>query len=314
MKLISFVIPVYRNQGSLKLTYDKILAVWKDRLTAYGYEFIFVDDGSDDESLAELLKLREHDECVKIISFSRNFGQVAAVIAGFRVALGDCVVNMSADLQDPAEKITEMIAEYEKGNDVVICHRIEREDGFAVSAASKLFYTLMSRYYRDMPTGGFDFVALSRRAVVALNRLDERNRFFQGDLLWLGFHVKFIPYKREKRTVGKSQWTFAKKLKYLIDGFLNTSYIPIRFISLIGVLTSLLGFIYAVVIVIGRFFNQTPFPGWAPIMILLLMIGGLIMIMLGIIGEYVWRIYDETRHRPVYIVKHKYGLPVQENE
>jgi polyisoprenyl-phosphate glycosyltransferase len=140
-----------------------------------------------------------------------------------------------------------------------------------------------------------------------LNKFEEKNRFFQGDILWLGFGTKFLPYHRQKRTIGKSQWTISKKVKYFIDGVLNTSYVPIRMMSLLGMTTSLIGFIYALLITYGRLFlKSSPFQGWAPIMVLILIIGGLIMLMLGIIGEYIWRIYDEVRKRPNYIVKFKY--------
>jgi dolichol-phosphate mannosyltransferase len=158
----------------------------------------------------------------------------------------------------------------------------------------------------NMPKGGFDFMLLDQKAVAVLNQLDERNRFFQGDVLWLGFSTAFVPYKRNKRTIGKSQWTLTKKLKYFIDGLLNTSYVPIRLMSLLGILFSLIGFGYALVIAYNRLMHNTPFNGWAPIMILILIIGGLIMLMLGIIGEYVWRTYDETRKRPLYIIKDKF--------
>ena len=157
-----------------------------------------------------------------------------------------------------------------------------------------------------MPKGGFDFMLIDKKALYSLNQIDERNRFFQGDVLWLGFNTVFIPYTRLKRRVGKSQWTLSKKMKYFIDGLLNTSYAPIRIMSFLGIIFSFFGFIYAVVIAYNRIINNTPFNGWAPIMIIILIIGGLIMLMLGIIGEYVWRTYDETRKRPLYIIKDKF--------
>lgn len=304
--LISFVIPVYRNQGSLQLTYEGITSIFSTELKKFQYEFIFVDDGSDDGSLNELLQLRKTDERVKILSFSRNFGQVAAVIAGFKEAHGDWVVTLSADLQDSPELLVEMAASWQAGNDIVVCYRQEREDSFVARATSKIFYGLIARSLPNMPTGGFDYVGVSRAAVNELNKLDERNRFFQGDLLWLGYRTAFLPYKRKVRTIGKSQWNLKKKLKYFIDGLLNTSYLPIRYMSLLGIVTALLGFLYTIIIIVGYFFQATPFPGWAPIMVVLLMIGGMIMFMLGIIGEYIWRIYDEARHRAIYIVKERF--------
>ncbi|CAM3382437.1 Glycosyltransferase 2-like domain-containing protein [Flavobacterium longum] len=302
---ISFVIPVFRNEGSIIPTYE-VLCSLLTKLSA-DYEFVFVNDGSDDGSMAQLLSLHENDTKVKVLSFSRNFGQVAAVIAGLKEVTGDAVVVMSADLQEPIALIEDMVAKWQAGNDIVICHRIDREDGFIANNTSRIFYKMMQYANPTMPKGGFDFVLIGRKPLEALNQLDERNRFFQGDILWLGFSTVFIPYSRLKRTIGKSQWTLSKKLKYFIDGLLNTSYIPIRLISLLGMCFSVIGFLYALVIVYNRIINNTPFVGWAPIMITLLIIGGLIMLMLGIIGEYVWRTYDETRKRPLYIIKDKFS-------
>jgi glycosyltransferase involved in cell wall biosynthesis len=283
------------------------------RVIAVDYEFVFINDGSDDNSLQELISLYESDSKVKIINFSRNFGQVSAIVAGYKEVVGDVVVNMSADLQEPVSLIEEMINKWKAGNEIVICHRIDREDSFIANNASKVFYKLMKYVNPKMPKGGFDFILMDKKVIDGLNQIDERNRFLQGDILWMGFNVAFIPYNRLKRTIGKSQWTLSKKLKYFIDGLLNTSYIPIRMMSLLGIIISFLGFIYAVVIAYNRFINNTPFDGWAPIMILILIIGGLIMLMLGIIGEYVWRTYDETRKRPLYIIKDKFAKDEKNN-
>lgn len=306
---ISFVIPVFRNAGSILPTHEKLLALLTP--LQLEHEFIFVNDGSDDNSIEELMELHKKNSGVKVISFSRNFGQVAAIIAGLKEVSGDAVVIMSADLQEPIALIGEMISKWEAGNEIVIGHRMDREDGFIANKASTIFYKLMRHVNPKMPKGGFDFMLIDKKALQALNQIDERNRFFQGDILWLGFNTAFIPYTRLKRTIGKSQWTLAKKLKYFIDGLLNTSYIPIRLMSLLGICLSFFGFLYAIIIAYNRFIHNTPFTGWAPIMILILIIGGLIMLMLGIIGEYVWRTYDETRKRPLYIIKDKF---IKENE
>jgi len=304
MTLISFVIPVYRNAGSLKLTYQKITAMVKK--LNIDYEFVFVNDGSDDNSLNELKELHNQDKKVTVISFSRNFGQVAAVIAGLRKIKGDAVINMSADLQDPVELIENMISNWQHGNEIVICHRIDREDSFIANVASGVFYRLMKITNPKMPKGGFDYLLLDKKAVNTINKLDERNRFFQGDVLWLGFRISMIPYKRQKREIGKSQWSLSKKFKYFIDGLLNTSYMPIRFMSLLGMFTAAAGFLYAISITYSWYIHKIPFNGWAPIMVLLLIIGGLIMLMLGIIGEYLWRTYDESRKRPLYIIDEEF--------
>jgi dolichol-phosphate mannosyltransferase len=307
--LISFILPVFRNEGSIRITCSKIEELFHYKLQTFDFEIVLVNDGSDDGSWAEILEITSVNERIKALSFSRNFGQVAAMIAGARYAKGNAAVFMSADLQDPVELIEEMIQEWQnQKSEIVICYRTDREDSISSKLTSAIFYRFMKIANPKMPEGGFDYVLLDRKPLDVFTEIDERNRFFQGDILWMGFNIKFIPYKRLKRTIGKSQWNFSKKLKYFIDGSLNTSYIPIRFMSMIGMATAIIGFIYAFVVAYTRFINKVPFKGYAPIVILLLIIGGLIMIMLGIIGEYLWRVYDETRKRPIYIIKEKLGM------
>jgi polyisoprenyl-phosphate glycosyltransferase len=303
---ISFVIPVYRNEKAVTLTYEKIRGALASDLAGYRYEFVFVDDGSDDGSLAELLKIREQDANVRIVSFTRNFGQMAAILAGLQEAKGDLVLHLSADLQDPVELIPRMVRDYEAGSELVIGHRAEREDKWTSQVTSRIFYRIIRMSFPQMPAGGFDYVLMARRVVDTFNSFEVRNRFFQGDLLWMGYKTTFIPYTRAKRTIGRSQYTFAKRLKNSLDAILDSSYLPIRFISVVGASTALVGFLYALNIAYTRFRHGTPFTGWAPIMILILVIGGLLMLMLGIIGEYVWRIYDEVKRKPNFVVRRVY--------
>lgn len=301
--VVTFVIPVYRNRGTIRTTYERVVAMLRESFPGLGYQFVLVDDGSDDGSLDEILEVRRGDPAVEAVALSRNFGQVAATVAGLRHARGDAAVVLSADLQDPVALIADMIREWRAGTQVVVCYRVAREDSPAAVLASKVFYGLVRLSNPAMPSGGFDFVLLDRRPYRVLAALRDRNRFFQGDVLWLGFPTKLIPYERARRTVGRSQWTLSKKLKYFIDGLLNTSYLPIRFMSLIGILTSLSGFLYALVVVYVRLTNRQPYIGYAPVMIVLLCTSGVVMTMLGVIGEYLWRIYDETRARPIYLVR-----------
>ena len=303
MKRLSFVIPVYRNERAVSMTYEHIRQVCASGLTNYAYEIVFVDDGSDDGSLQELLAIRSRDPNVRVVSFTRNFGQMAAILAGLKQATGDVIVQLSADLQDPVSLVPQMIAEYERGAEVVVCHREHREDALSSRMTSRALYAILRLSLPQIPAGGFDYILLDRTVVDAFNAVDVRNRFFQGDILWFGYKTTFIPYTRAKRAVGRSQYTFAKRLKNSLDAILDSSYLPIRFISLVGVLTALVGFLYAIDIVYGRLRHDIPFTGWAPIMILILVIGGLLMLMLGIIGEYVWRIYDEVRGKPNYVVR-----------
>jgi len=303
MKRISFVVPVYRNERAVTMTYQQICRVCESDLTGYAYEIVFIDDGSDDASLEELLAIRAKDPKVRVISFTRNFGQMAAILAGFKQATGDVVVQLSADLQDPIALVPRMIGEYERGSEVVVCHREHREDKLSARLTSRALYSILRLSLPQIPAGGFDYILLDRKVVDAFNAVEVRNRFFQGDILWFGYKTTFIPYTRAKREIGRSQYTFAKRLKNSLDAILDSSYLPIRFISLVGVLTACAGFVYAADIVYARLTYDIPYTGWAPIMVLILVIGGLIMLMLGIIGEYVWRIYDEVRGKPNYVVR-----------
>ena len=303
MKRISFVIPVFRNERAVTLTYRQIRDVLAADLAHYAYEIVFVDDGSDDGSLAELLAIKAGDANVRVVSFTRNFGQMAAILAGFKQASGDLIIQLSADLQDPIALVPQMVREYERGSEVVACHREHRKDAVSRRLTSRALYAVLRLSFPEIPAGGFDYILLDRKVVDAFNAVEVRNRFFQGDILWFGYKTTFIPYTRLNREIVRSQYTFGKRLNNSLDAILDSSYLPIRFISLVGVVTAFIGFLYAVDIVYGRLRHDIPFTGWAPIMILILVIGGVLMLMLGIIGEYVWRIYDEVRGKPNYVVR-----------
>lgn len=313
---LSFVVPVYRNRESLRITYTKLASVAAQAGPNWTPEYVFVDDGSDDGSLEELLALASEDEQVHVLRFSRNFGQVPALVAGYRHASGDVVVSLSADLQDPPELILQLLQRWREGAQLVIAMRSTRDDGVLASMTSRVFYQLMNWANPRMPTGGFDFVMLDRKVVDAYNRFSEHNRFFQGDLLWLGFSVQFVPYTRLRREHGKSQWTLSKKVKYFIDGLLNTSYLPIRLMSVAGLVTATLGFLYAIVVFFAYLYGKTPFSGYTPLMIVLLILGGTILLSLGVIGEYLWRVFDEVRNRPLYVIERQWagGQPLPTDE
>lgn len=306
----SIIVPVYFNQGGIRKTYSQITEVLKCNGDIHEYEIIFIDDGSEDMSLREILEIKaEHPtESIKVIKFTKNFGQIAAIRAGYELSTGDAVINISADLQDPPTLIDRMIQIYlEKEFEIVVCMREEREEGYFRRKTSFLFYKAMKFLsFKNMPVGGFDFVLISDKVKKLLLANNESNPFWQGQILSLGFKTKFIPYKRLKREVGISRWTFSKKLKYLIDGVLNYSYLPVRFMSLLGLIVSFFGFLYAVYIVIARIYGNVPFTGWAPIMILVLVLSGFQMLMLGVIGEYLWRTLDQVRNRLPYVIEKIY--------
>ena len=304
---ISIIIPVYFNEGSIKLTYkilkEKILV----KLPDFKFEIIFIDDGSRDNSYNEMCELKEHDDNVKLIQFTRNFGQVSAFYAGYEFSKGKGILNLAADLQEPPELIISIIDSYIKKEAMIIAgKRIERDESFYRIKTSQFFYYFMRKLsFSNMPNGGFDIVLLDQKVKDFILDSKESNPFWQGQILWSGYSVKFIPYNRQKREIGKSKWTFTKKMKYLLDGILNYSYTPLRFFSIVGIISFMLGIIYSIVIIISYFIGNSPFKGWAPIMIVILLFSGLQLMMTGLIGEYLWRAFEQTKNRPKYIINEK---------
>lgn len=305
-KLISVVIPVFQNRETLAETCAQVLFVREENFPHLELEIIFVDDGSKDGSWDELLRVQsENQKYVNLVKLSRNFGQVSAILAGYEAARGEAVITLSADLQDPVRIMAQMISHWEKGQEIVIAHRESREDGVMATLFSRVAYGFARKGNALIPAGGFDYLLLSHRAVKLLCSFNSSHRFFQGDVLSIGLPTTFIPYARECRKYGKSGWSFSKKFKYLIDLILDSSYLPIRLMSSMGFLTASVGSAYALLIIYSWCRHQTPFSGWAPIMIILLVVSGLIMMMLGIIGEYIWRIYDDIKQKPLYVVEKK---------
>jgi glycosyltransferase involved in cell wall biosynthesis len=302
---VSIVVAVYQNEGSITETHDRIQATFERDLPHHEYELVLVDDGSKDGSWHEILGLQERDPHVKAITFTRNFGQMAAMLAGFKAATGDAVINISADLQDPVELIPQMVEKWESGSELVLCFRTSRSDPLVARFTSRVAYHVLRMSLPQIPRGGFDVVLMDRVVMDTFNAIDVRHRFFQGDLLWGGYRTSLIPYERQERTIGRSQYNFGKRLKNFIDAVLDASYLPIRFISVLGVLTASLGFLWALTIIVSWLAGDAPFTGWAPLMVALLVVGGMIMIMLGVIGEYVWRINEEVRKRPNYVVRER---------
>jgi dolichol-phosphate mannosyltransferase len=305
----SVIIPVYFNEGSLEKTFqqlnEKVISQNKDKKG----EIIFVDDGSEDSSLEELIQIqKENPRLVKVVKFTRNFGQYSAKLAGHKLAKGKCMISIAADLQDPPELINLMLYHFFNDKyDIVAGTRTTRDESFYRRITSKMFYSILKKLvFKNFPMQGFDFHLVSRRVTNLIIANKEANPFFQGQLLWTGFKIKYLSYKREKRDVGKSRWTLAKKVKLLIDAVLSYSYFPIRLMSVFGLVTSVLGFIWAIWIFVGRLLGTTPVKGWAPMMIMILVLSGIQMIMLGIIGEYLWRTLDQVRNRQPYIIEEIY--------
>ena len=305
----SVVIPVYFTEGSVGPSFQALLDEVIERTPERRAEVIFVDDGSGDNSLEELLALRRaHPSLVRVIKLTRNFGQVGALYAGFTYARGRCVVMVSADGQDPPHLIRDMLrGHFEEGFEIVACAREGRDESLYRVLTSRMFYWAMRRLtFPDMPKGGFDFVLMGRRALQVMLANPEAHPFLQGQILWTGFPTKFISYRRRQREVGVSRWGFGKKVTYLIDGVMSYSFVPIRLISLIGIIVACLGFLYAISIFIIKLVWGLPVQGWAPIMIVILVMGGMQMVMLGVIGEYIWRTLAQSRQRPAYVVDRVY--------
>lgn len=307
----SIVIPVYFNEGRLENTLNEIKTQVIEKQPGREAEILFVDDGSGDGSLRELLDLQSRNaNLVKVIKLTRNFGQVSAIRAGMTYARGQCVVVMSADGQDPATLINDMLtAHFKEHFEVVVCARSGREESAYRIWTSRLFYALMRKLsFPGMPLGGFDFMLLGRRAVDMLTRNRESHPFLQGQVLWMGFRTKVFEYERHARRSGVSRWTFGRKLTYLLDGLLSYSFLPIRLVSVMGLAIALMGFAYALVVLLLKLLCGNPVKGWTPLMIVMLVLGGFQMLTLGIFGEYMWRILAQVQNREPYIVDEKYGF------
>lgn len=305
MKL-SIVIPLYYNEKNIPVTYAKL----KDEVLPYlpDYELILIDDGSKDNSYIEAMKLREQDDKVKVIKLSRNFGQHVAIYAGLEHITGDCAVVISADLQDPPELILQMFAKYQEGYKVVLAIRESRDESWSQKLFSKTYYKLMKKYaIKDMPLGGFDCFLADKQVVEVLTKIEEKNTSLFAQVLWLGFKRAEVHYTRQAREIGTSRWTFSKKFKLVIDSLLAFSYVPIRAISVIGLIDCIFSLGYAFYIILQKFVWGAN-AGWSSLMVAIMFTSGVQMLTLGIIGEYLWRNFDESRKRPLYVLDEKHGL------
>lgn len=303
---LSILVPVYYNELNIPHTVSRLQKL-QGILPGTELEFVFVDDGSGDRSLELLLAERKKDKRIQVIRLSRNFGSMAAIAAGLHYVTGDCVGIIAADLQDPPELFAEMLAIWKKGKKVVLAVRKDREESLFQKLFSGLYYALMRKLaLKDYPRGGFDFLLIDRQVVEEVNRINEKNTNIMSLIFWLGHDREVIPYVRQKRTVGKSRWTLSKKLKLFVDSFVAFSYAPIRIITMVGMVTSVLSICYGAVTVVNWLTGRIKIEGWASVITVVTFLLGLIIIMLGIIGEYLWRILDESRKRPVFLVDQEY--------
>ena len=298
---ISIILPVYNEEENIQPIYERVTTVLQKLTKAY--EIIFVNDGSRDRTAELLITLQKKDTYVRVLTFTRNFGHQAAVTAGLDHCTGDYVAILDADLQDPPEVLPEFLKKLEDGYDVVYAIRTSRKENFFKRVAYSGFYRLLKAVSNiDIPLDSGDFCVMTRRVVLTMRKLPERNRFVRGIRSWVGFKQTGLAYERAERHAGNSKYTFRKLLQLATDGILSFSYIPLRLMTFGGLFAFFMSIIGVFVALYLRLFTHTFVPGFATTVVLLMFSGGLIMLGLGIIGEYIARIYDEVKQRPPYVL------------
>ena len=303
MKKISIIVPVYYNQDNLLPLYADLKEKVLTKLDTE-YELIFVDDGSKDKSYEVMKDLAKVDKNIKLVKLSRNFGEHSALLAGLSQCTGDCAVRKAADLQEPSEVILEMIKKYKEGNKVVLAVRADREEPITQKAFSNLYAFLMRKLaLHNMPKGGFDTFLIDRQVIDVVVKMQESNTSLMSQILWTGYETATVPYVRKKREIGKSRWTLSKKIKLVYDSLLSFSYFPIKLITTAGFLSFLIAIILLIVIIYKRVTGIIDVEGYTSIIMIMLLGFGIIMLSIGILGEYLWRTYDAARNRPPYIIE-----------
>ena len=308
----SFVIPVFNEEAGLPELYARLTGSIAEPLTQAGerYEIILVNDGSTDRSEEIIRELHDKDpEHVKLVSFSRNFGHQAAITAGIDVARGETVTVLDADLQDPPEAILKMIEKWRAGYDVVYGLREKREaETVFKKFTAKLFYRLMrSSTQLDIPVDVGDFRLMSRKAATALRSLREKHRFVRGMVSWVGFKQTSVPYVRETRYAGETKYPLRKMVRFALDGFTGFSLAPLRLATYVGVVSAGISVIIACWALYVKLFTNQAVQGWTSLIIAILFLGGVQLVTVGVLGEYVGRIFEETKRRPIYIIDHTLG-------
>jgi dolichol-phosphate mannosyltransferase len=308
MAAITIVVPAFDEATNLSTLHERLRIV-ASGLCGYNFEFLFVDDGSTDNTAQVLSALHACDSRVKALRLSRNFGSHAACLAGLIQTRGDVVAFLAADLQDPPELIPEMLARIEEGFDVVMAVRNQRQDGWLTMRLANIYHRLMRRYaIPNWPVHGADVFMFTRQVAETVIRWHQKNTSIFAQLMWVGFRQASVPYTRERRLSGRSKWTFARKLKLLIDSFVSFSFSPLRAISYSGMIFSALGLAYAAFVVIKKLVYGVSVEGWASLMVVLLVVSGFQLLMLGVIGEYLWRVADEVRGAPSFVIHSRLGM------
>jgi polyisoprenyl-phosphate glycosyltransferase len=303
---LSVVVAAFNEEGNLPRLYERLVALdW----TALGVELelVFVDDHSGDGTPAVLRGLAARDPRIKVLRFSKNFGSHKAFTAGLEHCTGDAAVILAADLQDPPETIPQLLEKWRAGAKVVWAMRDQREgESWLNLALARAYYFLMRRFAEvQPPRAGADFLLVDRQVLDVLKRSPEKHTSLLALIQWMGFRQEHITYAKAERHSGRSKWTLRKKLKLSVDSFVSFSYFPIRLVSLCGFIFAFTGFVYAVVVAVRTLAYGNPVPGWPALMCVVLITSGVQLIMLGVLGEYLWRAFDETRGRPRYIVEER---------
>lgn len=300
---LSIIIPVYMNEGNLQPLYDDIKKNILDKIE-YDCEIIMVNDGSSDKSYQVMEELHRIDKRVHIYSLSRNFGSHAAILCGLDKCTGDCAVVKAADLQEPTELILSMLKSWKKGNNVVLAARKSRPEKESSQLFSNMYYWIVRKTaFPNMPKTGFDVYLLDRKVINVLRMLDERNSALTGQILWSGFRTDIVYYDRQERTIGKGHWTLKKKIRLVEDTLFSFSTVPITFVSVIGIISFTIAILWAILEIIFKICGLINVSGWSTLFIFNLASFGIIMLTLGIIGNYLWRTFDASRNRPPYIVE-----------
>lgn len=305
MSKISIVVPMYNEQESLGILYKELNRV-TDTLPEYEFEYLFVNDGSSDATLAEIRQLAEKDKRVRYVSFSRNFGKEAALYAGLKNATGDYVATMDADLQDPPALLPQMIAMIEAGDcDNVATRRVNRKGEPPIrSFFAKCFYKVMRHLsHIEIADGARDYRLMSRAMVDSIVSVSEYNRFSKGIFTWVGYETKWLEFENVERSAGETKWSFWKLVRYSFDGIINFSDTPIRISSYLGLLLTVLSFVAIIIEVIRALVFGDPVAGWPSLVCIITFIGGIQLFCMGIMGQYIAKTYMEVKRRPHYIVK-----------
>ncbi|WP_374707021.1 glycosyltransferase family 2 protein [Paenibacillus sp. J31TS4] len=299
---------MFNEEEVIEVTYGRLKEVM-DR-QGEPYELVFVNDGSRDRTVEIVNRICDGDANVRLINFSRNFGHQVAISAGMDYAQGQAVVVIDADLQDPPEVILEMIKKWKEGYDVVYGKRLKRkgETAFKKVTALLFYRTLRSMTSVDIPVDTGDFRLIDRKVCDVMSRLTEKNRFIRGMVSWVGFNQTSVEYVREERFAGETKYPLKKMIRFALDAITSFSYKPLKLATYLGFALSLFSFVFLLVVLYQRLFTNMTVPGWTSLLASNLLFNGIVLILLGIIGEYIGRIYDESKNRPLYIVKEARGF------